>query len=118
MTSISPVHVEWLFLLKQINMDITWLPKQDNFVEGSIGDITFYIKLKKVGIFTLQALSIELKEGEREKEIVDSLYILDKNREERTGPEKVMAHEHEAYTVEEMKIIANLLYHNSLSPKD
>lgn len=95
-------------------MDITWSPKQDNFVEGSIGDITFFIKLKKAGIFMLQALG----EGEREKEIVDSLYIIDKNREERTGPEKVMAYEHEAYTVEEMKIVATLLYHDSLSIKD
>ena len=99
-------------------MDITWLPKQDNFVEGSIGDIAFFIKLKKVGIFTLKSLGIEPDEGKREKEIVDSLYIIDKNRSERTGPAKTMSHEHGAYTVEEMKIVANLLYHSSLSTKD
>lgn len=88
---------------------ITWLPQQDNTIEGKSGELTFYIRLKKVGIFTLQALGIKPEEGKREKEIVDSLYIIDKNRPERTGPDKIMAHEHNAYTVKEMKAVAELL---------
>ena len=74
---------------------IHWIPQHDNIIEGSAGDIKLYIRLKKVD-------SIEL--GKREKEIVDSLYIIN-----RTGTEKVMAHEHEAYTVEDMKIVAKIL---------
>lgn len=93
---------------KTIQPPITWLPQQDNHIEGKCGDLTFYIRLKKVGIFTLQALGIKPEDGKREKEIVDSLYIIDKNRAPQTGPEKIMAHEHNAYTVEEMKIVAEL----------
>ena len=89
--------------------NIKWLPQQDNTVEGSQGDIKLFIRLKKVGIFTLQALGIKPEPGKREKEIVDSLYIIDKNRPERTGPDKIMAHEFNAYTVEEMKIAAKML---------
>lgn len=74
--------------------NIAWLPQQDNMVEGKLGDLTFYIKLKKVGIFTIQALNIEPDSGKRDKVIVDSLYVIDKNREPRTGPTKIMANEY------------------------
>ena len=92
---------------------ITWLPKQDNIVEGKLGDTKFYIKLKVVGIFTLQALGIEPEPGKREKEIVDSLYIIYKDRPSLTGPEKTMANEYGAYTIDEMKYVAKDLYRGS-----
>ena len=87
-------------------MDITWLPQQDNYVEGSLEGFKLYIKLKMVSIFVLEAIGIKPEEGKREKLIVDSLYFIDPNRPERTGPIKIMSHEHKAYTVEEMKKVA------------
>lgn len=97
--------------------NITWLPQQDNYVEGSLGDLKFYIKLKKVSIFTLNSLGIEPDKGKLEKVIVDSLYVIDPNRPERTGPVKIMAHELKTHNIDEMKKIVTNLYSNTIPSK-
>ena len=76
---------------------ITWLPQQDNYVEGSINKAKFYIHLKKV----------------EDKLIVDSLYIIEADKEKR----KIMAVDHKVSTIEEMKIVATNLYSNTILSK-
>ena len=86
--------------------NIKWLARRDNYIEGSFQDIKVYINLKIVGIFTLKSIGIEPDKGKREKEIVESLSIIFKNRPDSTGPVKIMSHEYKAYSIEEMKTIA------------
>jgi hypothetical protein len=94
---------------KTIQQPIKWLPQQDCFIEGKSGDITFFIKMKKVGIFTLNSLGIKPDEGKRDKDLVDSLYVLDKRPDvSKKGTKKIMAHEYKAYTIDKMKIVAEL----------
>ena len=83
---------------------ITWLPLQDNHIEGKFKDTKFYIRLKKVGIFTLRELGIEPDTGKREKLLVESLYIVPRGGEKR----KIMSHEYEAYSVDDMKLVAEI----------
>ena len=51
---------------------ITWLPRQDNYVEGSIGTKKIYIHLKKV------------KKDDKEVYEVQSYYIIDGDSKDKT----------------------------------
>jgi hypothetical protein len=86
---------------------IKWKAQQDCFIEGKYEEVIFYIRVKKVGIFTLNVLGIEPDKGKRDRELVDSLYILDKRPESPgKGTKKIMAHDYGAYTIEDMKVVA------------